>query len=79
LAYRALQVGGNAAAVLNAANEIAVEAFLARQLPFVRISDVIEAAMDAVPVTSITTLADVLTADSAGRVAARAALTRYIV
>ncbi len=79
LAYRALHAGGNAAAVLNAANELAVEAFLDRKLAFVRIPDVIEAAMDAVPVAPIANLADVLSADVAGRVAARVALTRYAV
>ena len=41
-AYEALRVGGAASAVLNAANETAVEAFLQRRLPFTRIAPTIE-------------------------------------
>ena len=47
LAYRALERGGAAPIVLNAANEIAVEAFLAKQLPFLGIPRLIERALDA--------------------------------
>src|SRR5206468_1794478 len=46
LAYRALQAGGTAPAVLNAANEVAVEAFLAGRLPFTGIAAVIEQTLD---------------------------------
>jgi 1-deoxy-D-xylulose-5-phosphate reductoisomerase len=49
LAYRALRAGGNAPTVLNAANEVAVDAFLAGRLPFTAIADVIAATLDAVP------------------------------
>jgi len=45
LAYRALEAGPAASIVLNAANELAVEAFLARRLPFTAIAGVIAAAM----------------------------------
>jgi 1-deoxy-D-xylulose-5-phosphate reductoisomerase len=41
-AYEALRAGGAASAVLNAANETAVEAFLQRRLPFTRIAPTIE-------------------------------------
>jgi 1-deoxy-D-xylulose-5-phosphate reductoisomerase len=74
LAYRALRAGGNAPAVLNAANEVAVEAFLEGRLPFLRIAAVIAAAMDAVPVAPADDLAVVLAADAAARAAAHAAL-----
>jgi 1-deoxy-D-xylulose-5-phosphate reductoisomerase len=47
LAYRALEAGGGLAIVLNAANEVAVAAFLDRQLGFAAIPRVIERAMDA--------------------------------
>jgi 1-deoxy-D-xylulose-5-phosphate reductoisomerase len=47
LAYRALEHGGVWPIVLNAANEVAVEAFLGGQLPFPGISRVIAAALDA--------------------------------
>jgi 1-deoxy-D-xylulose-5-phosphate reductoisomerase len=47
LAYRALTAGPSHPVVLNAANEVAVAAFLDRQLPFVGIARVIEQALDA--------------------------------
>jgi 1-deoxy-D-xylulose-5-phosphate reductoisomerase len=76
LAYQALRVDGNAPAVLNAANEIAVAAFLDGKLPFLRIADVISAALDAVPSASVDNLDAVLNADAEGRQAARQALTK---
>lgn len=77
LAYRALRAEGNAAAVLNAANEIAVAAFLDRRLPFSRIASVISDALDSVPCDRVPDLAAVLEADRQGRVAARRAVSRY--
>jgi len=47
LAYEALKEGGTAPIVLNAANEVAVEAFLARRLTFTGIPQVIERALEA--------------------------------
>ncbi|MDN5923937.1 MAG: 1-deoxy-D-xylulose-5-phosphate reductoisomerase [Xanthomonadales bacterium] len=49
LAYAALRAGGDAPALLNAANEVAVEAFLAGRLPFLAISEVIDATLQALP------------------------------
>jgi 1-deoxy-D-xylulose-5-phosphate reductoisomerase len=49
LAYEAGRLGGTAPAVLNAADEVAVEAFLAGRLPFPGIADALAAALDAVP------------------------------
>ncbi|MFM9995137.1 MAG: 1-deoxy-D-xylulose-5-phosphate reductoisomerase [Phycisphaerales bacterium] len=46
LAYRALEYGGAAGAVLNAANEAAVEAFLARRIPLGRIVELVGSALD---------------------------------
>lgn len=77
LAYRALAAGGNAPAVLNAANEIAVAAFLDRRLPFLRIADVIAATLDAVPAAAAADLDAVLAADRAGRAAAQAVVERW--
>lgn len=45
LAYRALQIGQGGAVVLNAANEVAVAAFLARRLPFLKIAEIIGRAL----------------------------------
>lgn len=72
LAYDVLRAGGTAQAIFNAANEIAVEAFLAGTLPFARITDVIEATLDAIPVRPVAELEDVLEADRQARRAAQA-------
>ncbi|MDZ4255077.1 MAG: 1-deoxy-D-xylulose-5-phosphate reductoisomerase [Sulfuritalea sp.] len=76
LAYRALRAEGNAAAVLNAANEVAVTAFLDRRLPFLGIPDLIAATLDAVPQAAVPDLAAVLEADREGRAAALDILSR---
>jgi 1-deoxy-D-xylulose-5-phosphate reductoisomerase len=70
LAYVALEQGGNAPAVLNAANEVAVETFLGGKLAFTHIPTVIEQALAFVPWAKVETLEDVLAADAAGREAA---------
>ncbi len=67
LAYRALAEGDNAPAVLNAANEVAVAAFLAGRLPFLGIPDVIARTLDATPLGPIPDLAAVLDADRRAR------------
>ena len=72
LAYAALRAGGTAPAVLNAANEIAVEAFLGGRLPFTGISGVIADTLEAVKTSSAPDLATVMQADSAARREARA-------
>ena len=46
LAYRALEKGGNLACILNAANEIAVEAFLNDKIKFLEIAEINEKCMD---------------------------------
>ena len=71
LAYEALQKGGTATAILNAANEIAVEAFLNRELKFTAISGVIEKTLEQVAVEDVESLDVVLAADSAARAVAR--------
>jgi 1-deoxy-D-xylulose-5-phosphate reductoisomerase len=70
LAYEALQAGGSAPAVLNAANEVAVESFLDCRMPFTAIPAMIEEVMHAVGHGDMATLADVLTADRLAREAA---------
>ncbi len=71
IAKEALNAGGNASTVLNAANEIAVEAFIARRIGFTQIADVVEAAL-AAAVSEIGsnpagTLDEVLEVDRAAR------------
>ncbi len=70
LAYQALRAGGTAPAVLNAANEIAVAAFLDRRIAFLEIPRLIEEVLAALPVSAVNTLEDVLDADAAARAAA---------
>ena len=70
LAYKALASGGSAPAILNAANEVAVEAFLKSRIPFTAIPSMIEQVMQAINPKDIFTLEDVLTADSLAREAA---------
>jgi 1-deoxy-D-xylulose-5-phosphate reductoisomerase len=72
LAYDVLRSGGTAPAIFNAANEIAVDAFLAGALAFSRITDIIETTLDAIAPRPIVTLEDVLEADRRARNAARA-------
>ena len=67
LAFRALRAGDSAPATLNAANEIAVQAFLDGQLGFMEIPDLIRAALDALPPAPLASLDDVLAADAAAR------------
>ena len=67
LAYRALKLGGSGPAILNAANEVAVAAFLDRRISFNAIPAIIAAALDTLPVTAVDTLADALAADAQAR------------
>lgn len=70
LAYQALRAGGTAPALLNAANEVAVEAFLERRIAFPDIPRIIEAVLDSIPACPVGMLEDVLGADAEGRRAA---------
>ena len=70
LAYRALNDGESTPAVLNAANEIAVQAFLDGRIRFTEIPKIIAAVMDQSQVTTLASLADVLIVDAAARQAA---------
>ena len=67
LAKNAMQAGGTAPAILNAANEVAVSAFLAGQLAFLAITDVIDYVMQAQEITEANELDVILAADSAAR------------
>lgn len=67
LAYDVLREGGTASAILNAANEVAVAAFLERQLPFLGIARLNEAVLSALPALPEGSLADVLAADAEAR------------
>jgi 1-deoxy-D-xylulose-5-phosphate reductoisomerase len=78
LAYEVLAAGGSAPAIFNAANEIAVAAFLSGGLAFPRITEVIEATLERVPAGAVAGLEDVVEADARARGAADAALGHAI-
>ncbi len=71
LGFEAVRAGGSAPAVLNAANEVAVDAFLGQRLRFTAIARVVEETVLACAVDEPRTLDDVLEVDGAAR--ARAA------
>jgi 1-deoxy-D-xylulose-5-phosphate reductoisomerase len=77
LAYEALRAGGTAPAILNAANEAAVAAFLEGRLPFLQISEVIEETLRSIPGAEIGTLEDVLGADRRARVHASSMIVHH--
>ncbi len=67
LAYEAIEAGGTCPAILNAANEVAVQAFLDRRLGFGAIPDVIEATLGHVSSSPADTLTAILDDDTAAR------------
>lgn len=72
LAYQACETDGTLPAVLNAANEAAVEAFLEKRLSFLKIPEVIRGTMDQHTVIVDPTLRDILRADQWAREQAQA-------
>ena len=70
LAFAALEAGGTAPAVLNAANEVAVRAFLERRIRFTEIAVVVERALERVVPRAADALAPILEADALARSAA---------
>ncbi len=71
LAREAGQAGGTAPCVLNAANEVAVHSFLAGELPFTGIADVVERTLGALPPQPLRHFNDLYTADTQARERAR--------
>lgn len=72
LAFEALRQGGVVPAVLNAANEVAVAAFLESRIGFPQIAETVSRTMDIVEQGSDESLEDILCADTAARKAATA-------
>lgn len=71
LAYRAQESGGAATCILNAADEIAVEAFLEERLPFSGIAEVVSETLEKVPNRTPRCVEEVLEIDEQSRQAAR--------
>ena len=71
LCYQAMQEGGSASIALNAANEVAVEAFLQNRIAFTAIAGLIENVLDKITKTDANTLDEILAADRDAREIAR--------
>jgi 1-deoxy-D-xylulose-5-phosphate reductoisomerase len=71
LAYEAQRAGGSATCSLNAADEVAVEAFLERRLPFSGIAGVVEETLERMPGAEPRTIGDILAVDEESRRVAR--------
>ena len=71
LAYHALASGGSAPAILNAANEIAVEAFLEQRIRFTEIAGVVDRVLTTLPSQAMQSLEDVFAIDAKARTLAR--------
>ena len=71
LAYEAQEAGGSATCTLNAADEIAVESFLERQIPFPAVAEVVEETLSRVPVRRPQSICEVLEIDRESREVAR--------
>ena len=73
LAYTAIETGGVAGCVLNAADEIAVEAFLNEEIPFSAIPVVVEKTLELCSLAAVETISETVAVDEAAREIARAA------
>jgi 1-deoxy-D-xylulose-5-phosphate reductoisomerase len=71
LAYRCQEAGGSAACTLNAADEIAVEAFLQGNIGFLSIYEIVSETLSKMPVCSPRTVGDILEIDRESRAMAR--------
>jgi 1-deoxy-D-xylulose-5-phosphate reductoisomerase len=79
LAREAMKMGGAYPCALNAADEIAVAAFLERRLPFPGIAEVIDRVLERTPRIKFEKMDDVLTADAEARRMAREEVERLAV
>jgi 1-deoxy-D-xylulose-5-phosphate reductoisomerase len=77
LAWDAMNAGGCAPAILNAANEVAVSAFLQGQIGFLAIPALVEHALSTLPGENADTLEHLLAVDAQARQVTEAALARY--
>jgi 1-deoxy-D-xylulose-5-phosphate reductoisomerase len=76
LAFNAMQKGGNMPCIINAANEIVVDAFLKDRIGFLQMSDVIEECMESIPFIAQPTLNNYLETDNHTRIFANQQVTK---
>lgn len=67
LAYQAIKAGGTAPTILNAANEIAVEAFLKGKIRFTEIYQIVAEMFQRLPTQSVTDIAEIVSVDNKAR------------
>lgn len=77
IAYKALERGGNAACIINAANEVAVAAFLQDNISFLGIADLIAECMETLPFVAKPTYEDYVQSDTETRIKAQSLLSKY--
>lgn len=77
LGMAAAQTGGSAPIVLNAANEVAVQAFLEGQLDFIRIADLISEVVEKIPCEAPASLAIIQDCDSRARILAKELIIKH--
>ncbi len=75
LAYEAQELGGSATCTLNAADEVAVEAFLAGKIPFPAIAQTVEETLNRVPAMEPRSIPEVIQADLVARRAAQSVIS----
>ena len=78
LAYDALANGGTASAILNAANEVAVAAFLNKQISFLNIAHLIANTLDAISAQAVSSLEQLIEIDVQARVYAQTQLSAMV-
>ena len=76
LAREALAAGGTATAVYNAANEVAVAAFLARRIPFLEIPAIVRTSLGTIPVREASNLEEILAVEQEARTTADRLISR---
>jgi 1-deoxy-D-xylulose-5-phosphate reductoisomerase len=79
LAREAQRAGGSLPTVLNAANEVAVEAFLNERIGFLDIAETVERTMAAIPVTALGGIDDILAVDARARAVATEQIGKAVV
>jgi 1-deoxy-D-xylulose-5-phosphate reductoisomerase len=78
MAYEAVSAGGSASATLNAADEVAVDAFLDGSIPFPGIAATVAECLEQVPVRPLTSVAELLELDRESRRIARQVVKQVI-
>lgn len=76
LAYKVMEMGGTAACALNAANEVAVDAFLNDKIHFLQISELNDAVVNGMRLVQTPTLEDYVAIDSESRIFAQDWITK---